>query len=179
MRLNALSAIEKDLAPQGKSVLKSRKYWPQLCKAVLSGAGFLRRFEAPEAFYAWCDIFDRDDLTRPGLPLIIANNVQGFGFPLACEFVKELGYSNYGKPDVQVISLFEALGLCERSAGDTRRDYEVLQDMFRAARNNGVTTYELDKVFWLIGSGDFYKDGFRIKSHRDKFIEHARRELKI
>jgi hypothetical protein len=168
-----LDAIEVNLHPKGKIRREPRSIWPRFSKTILSGAEFLLQFESAEAFYSWCNIFDRDDLTRPALPMLIAENVEGLGFALACEFVKNLGYANYGKPDVQLINLFVGLELSE-----TNREYSVLQDMFRVARHNVVTTLEVDQVFWLIGSGDFYKDNFRVGRNKDRFIEFARRELK-
>ena len=40
-----------------------------------------------------------------------------------------------------------------------------------------VTPYNVDKLFWLTGSGNFYLDGVRIGRNRDEFIDYARRRL--
>jgi hypothetical protein len=46
------------------------------------------------------------------------------------------------------------------------------------ARNAGRTPYHVDKLFWLIGSGNFYDDPQignegRIGRHKEQFIEYA------
>ena len=51
----------------------------------------------------------------------------------------------------------------------------------RVASNVGVTPYNVDKLFWLIGSGYFYEDPHighktRIGSLKKQFIEIAQKE---
>ena len=48
----------------------------------------------------------------------------------------------------------------------------------RVVRNAGVTPHNVDKLFWLIGSGCFYRDpqvghNGRIGGRKEKFIEAA------
>ena len=43
-----------------------------------------------------------------------------------------------------------------RSYGSS--DYEVFKAVARVARNASVTPYDVDKLFWLVGSGYFYDD---------------------
>ena len=50
------------------------------------------------------------------------------------------------------------------------------------AGNAGVTPYDVDKLFWLIGSGYFYDDPHvgkqvRIGSQKKRFIEETKIEL--
>lgn len=119
------------------------------------------------------DHFEKDQIARPALPLLLDREIHGIGFALACDFVKELGCENFGKPDVHVKKVFRALDL---SSGQD--DFTVFKDIVRVSRNAGQTPYNVDKIFWLIGSGDFYLDGFRIRNHRDGFIWFARPKLK-
>lgn len=147
-----LRDVVEDLKPKGKIRTEPRSIWPQYCRAVLSAAEFLSRFKSADDFYSWVDFFDGDDRARPGLPLIISEEVKGFGFALACDFLKELGYTNYGKPDVHIRDIFKAAGLCSTDVGD----YELLKVICRVATSVGVSPYNVDKVFWLIGSGYFY-----------------------
>ena len=46
---------------------------------------------------------------------MISVKVSGFGFPLAYDFLKELGYTEYKKPDVHLIDIFKGLGLIDRN----------------------------------------------------------------
>jgi hypothetical protein len=151
---------------------EARSHWPAYCRAILSGATFLAQFKDGDDFHAWVAFFDQDDRARPALPALLAHELDGFGFALACDFLKELGYHNFGKPDVHLKVIFSALGLAE-----SRDDYTVFKAITRLATHAGVTPYAADKLFWLISTGRFYHDGIEIGRHRDEFIEYAAEEL--
>jgi hypothetical protein len=173
-----LDDIVTQLEPRGSVPRTPRSIWPRYCRTVLSGARFLSRFSSADDFYGWVDLFDEDDRARPALPLLLAQEIEGFGFALACDFLNGLGYENFSKPDVHVKDIFGALGLCPRGAGD----YEVFEAVARVARNAGVTPYNADKLFWLVGSGYFYDDPQignkgRIGGHKKDFIDAARAAL--
>jgi hypothetical protein len=61
-------------------------------------------------------------------------------------------------------------------------DYRVFKAVARVASNVGVTPYNVDQLFWLIGSGYFYEDPHighktRIGSLKKQFIEITQKEL--
>jgi len=173
-----LDDIVAQLKPRGSVPRTSRSIWPRYCRSVLSGARFLSQFATADDFYRWVDLFDEDERARPALPLLLAQEIEGFGFALACDFLNGLGYENFSKPDVHVKDIFAGLGLCPPGAGD----YEVFRAVGRLARNAGVTPYNADKLFWLVGSGYFYDDPQignkgRIGRHKKDFIEMARERL--
>jgi hypothetical protein len=173
-----LDDIVAQLKPRGSVPRTSRSIWPRYCRSVLSGASFLSQFSTAADFYRWVDLFDGDERARPALPLLLAQEIDGFGFALACDFLNGLGYENFSKPDVHVKDIFGSLGLCPPGAGD----YEVFRAVGRLARNAGVTPYNADKLFWLVGSGHFYDDPHvgnkgRIGRHKKEFIEVARERL--
>ena len=147
-----LRDVIKKLQPAGRVRQTSRSLWPRYCKTILSAANFMAQFRSANDFYAWVDFFDGDSRARPGLPMIISREVDGIGFALACDFLKELGYANFGKPDVHVRDIFEAAGLCEFGASD----YELFKTICRVADHAKTSPFTVDKVFWLIGSGYFY-----------------------
>ena len=68
--------------------------------------------------------------------------------------------------------------LCDSDADD----YGVFKAIIRVARHCGVSPYEVDKMFWLTGSGYFYnhtaigKEG-KINLDRQKFIDFARSKM--
>jgi hypothetical protein len=173
-----LDDIVAQLKPRGSVPRTSRSIWPRYCRSVLSGARFLSQFSTADDFYTWVYLFDEDERARPALPLLLAQEVEGFGFALACDFLNGLGYENFSKPDVHVKDIFGSLGLCPPGAGD----YEVFRAVGKLARNAGVTPYNADKLFWLVGSGYFYDDPQignkgRIGRHKKEFIEMARERL--
>jgi hypothetical protein len=167
-----LGDIVTQLKPRGKIRKSPKSLWPQFCRTITSGARFLVQFRGASDFYAWADSFDLDDRTRPALPMLLSYEIEGFGFPLACDFLKELGYPGFGKPDVHLKKIFVALGL-----SPSEHDYQVFKAIVRVARNVRTTPYDVDKLFWLIGSGNFYLDGVKIGRHRDDFIRHATRRM--
>jgi hypothetical protein len=171
---SVLDEIEARLKPRGSLRRTPRSIWPRYCRTILSGAKFLSQFSSADDFYGWVDLFDEDERARPALPMILSKEIAGFGFALACDFVKELGYENFSKPDVHVKDIFWAIGLSPYGSSD----YEVFKAVARVARNVDVTPYDVDKLFWLMGSGHFYDDPHvgnrgRIGSRKKQFIEVA------
>ena len=174
-----LDRIVATVRPKGKIRRTSKSIWPRYCQTILSAASFLTKFDSVDDFYKWVDFFDKDDRARPALPMLLSQEIDGFGFALSCDFLKELGYMNFAKPDVHVKDVFKGLALCAQDA----TDYEVFNAMARVARSVNVTPYNVDKLFWLIGSGYFYDDRHigdqgRIGNHKKEFIAYAKARLK-
>jgi len=167
-----LDEVEKRIKPKGKIRRTSRSIWPQYCRSILSGASFLVQFKSATDFFQWVDFFDSDSRARPSLPLLLSREIDGFGFALACDFLKEMGYVGFPKPDVHLRDIFRGVGLCDKP----QDDYTLFKSIVRLAANAKVTPYNADKVFWLIGSGYFYADPHigkkgRIGSHKKEFIQ--------
>lgn len=170
-----LDEIVVQLKPRGQIRRTSRSIWPQFCRSILSGAAFLSQFSDAEEFYAWADVFDGDDRLRPALPLLLSCEVRGLGFPLACDFVKELGYLDFAKPDTHIKKILAGLGLQVPNASD----YQTFKTVISFARAAGLGPYYVDKLMWLVGSGFFYSDpqigsGGYVKTRRDAFVESVR-----
>ena len=85
-------------------------------------------------------MFDYNIHTRVALPLLIDEKINGIGFALACDFLKELGFTSYSKPDVHIKDVFSALDL---SGTDNLSVFEAVD---RMATDNGETPYKIDKV---------------------------------
>jgi len=157
-----LAHIRETLQPRGAIRTSSKSIWPKYCKTVLSSAAFLSQFKKGDEFRAWADHLYSDQRTMAALPLIIAAEVEGMGYALACDFLKELGYIGYGKPDVHVKEIFIGLGLCLPNA----TPYQIQKAISQVAKAERASPYDVDKVFWLIGSGYFYKHkGIGKKGH--------------
>ena len=167
-----LNDIVTHVRPTGKVRRGPRSIWPQFCRSVLSGAAFLSQFESADDFCSWVRFFDGDERARASLPMLIATEVDGIGFTLACDFLKELGFLNFSKPDRHLKYILPKLGLSESDD-----DYTIFKTISRIARNAKRTPYGVDKLFWLIGSGNFYNDGFSIGRNREAFVLYAHRRL--
>lgn len=169
-----LNNIIEKLNPKGKMRTEKRSIWPKYCSTIISAAAFLNQFENVKEFYNWVDYFHNNNKIVSALPMILSEEIEGIGFPLACDFLKEIGFTKFGKPDIHIKDIFENTGLSNKNSSD----YNTLKAIVRVAENVGVTPYNVDKLFWLIGSGFFYenpeigKDG-RIPSMKQPFIEYT------
>ena len=91
------------------------------------------------------------------------------GFPLACDFLKEIGYTDYPKPDVHIKDIIEVL--LKSNAEDKISDRSAYEMIIDIATKSNVTPYKLDKILWLICSGNFYDDDAKPKSHKKEFLK--------
>jgi len=172
------TTIKDSLNPKGKMRDTNRSLWPLYCKSVIDSAHFLAEFKTIADFYEWAIFFANDSKAKPALPLMISMEISGIGFPLACDFLKEIGFDEYGKPDVHIKEIFKALNIIDKNEkSSSKQDYETLKALDRIAKINNVTTYAVDKVFWLIGSGDFYRSKIKIGQNRNEFIEKTLKNL--
>jgi hypothetical protein len=170
-----LDDIVRQVQPRGEIRRTPKSIWPHYCQTILSAANFVQQFASADDFFSWLDFFDKDDRARASLPMLLSREIEGFGFALSCDFLKELGYVNFPKPDVHLRDIFSSLNLCQAKADD----YQLFKAIIRLAGNANVSAYNADKAFWLIGSGYFYDDKHignngRIGSHKQDFIEYAR-----
>lgn len=171
--LQVFEDIKNTLNPRGK--VSSNGLWFKYCETIISGAKFLSRFNSMEDFDKWIDWFSTDQRARLALPLLLKEEIKGFGFALSCDFLKEIGRLEYGKPDTWLRKIFVSLNLCPVKV----TDFELLKAIIRVADNSNVTPYKADKVFWLIGSGDFYLDTKKSTPQADDFIELAKKSLRL
>lgn len=166
-----LDEIKRTLKPDSKINSKPSGLWWKYCWTILDGAKFMIQFKDAKDFYRWVGIFYNDDRARPALPLLLKEQIYGYGFALACDFLKELGYVKFAKPDTHLREIFTKLDLCTKKASD----FDLLEAIIRVAVNCNVTPYHADKVFWLIGSGNFYNHNLKMGKRRQKFISYCRR----
>ena len=170
-----LNIIISELKPNGQIRRTSRSIWPQFCQSVIDSAHFLNEFESAESFYEWAEFFANDEKAKPALPMLISIEIAGIGFPLACDFLKEIGFLNFGKPDVHLKEIFKELNLIDPNEKSTiKQDYQTLKLIDKIAIDNNISAFEVDKIFWLIGSGNFYLSNINIGRNRDEFINEVK-----
>lgn len=92
--------------------------------------------------------------------------IYGMGPALARNFIKEIGTTNYGKPDVHLYAVFQSFD----PSITTPESFDSA--LINQANKAGVTPYELDRIIWLICSGDYFKHNLKIKDKnlRDSFV---------
>jgi hypothetical protein len=146
-------------------IANKRNAWVIYCKGVLSCATFLSNFKVFKDFDEFVKSFFLNEFTIAALPMLLEKEIFGFGFPLACDFLKELGYYQYGKPDVHLKDIFMELKLV-----DSRSDYEIFKKIVKIGLIVKQDPVIVDKIFWLIGSGKFHISGISIGSQKLEFI---------
>lgn len=154
---------------------KGIKCWINYCKGIVSGAKFLSSFNDYNEFIKMCDLFNKNDMTREAFALLLKDKIDNMGFAIACNWLKELGYYDYIKPDVHMKDICQALELID----DSRDDLDCFEAMSEIAKAAGVRPYTIDKVWWLICSGDFYRYDKKNKTPNLKknFIEALKKKF--
>jgi hypothetical protein len=141
----------------------NHNYWTIFCKGAVSAAEYLRQFDSLDDFLLLVRDFDSRPTTKPALPLLLATEIFGLGFALACDFLKELGFTAYSKPDVHWLDIFSTLDIAQRS------ELAVFRAVSLIASEVGETPYAVDKAFWLIGSGRLYLDDIVFQTNKEEF----------
>jgi hypothetical protein len=152
--------------PPGKMLKNnSHSLWVQFFKSIISISLFVSRFKNIEEFNKFVETFYFNEETRIALPLLIKEEIFGYQFALACDFLKENGYPEFIKPDVHITDIFKGLKL---TTGNN--DFQIFRDVIKFSKSINKLPYEIDKLFWLIGSGKFYLNDIKIKTSKEDFI---------
>lgn len=153
-----------------KNIQSKRNLWRKFAEGIISGSKFMASFKDKEEFDNFIKTFALNKYTKAALPMLLSKEIKGFGLALACDFIKELGYRDYPKPDVHLIKIFSDLGLA--SSTDP---YEVYKSIIEMSEAVGEDAYTVDKIFWLISSGRFYLVNINTGRKRDEFITYVKR----
>lgn len=169
MPINLLDDIDTHVANNIKSIENKdiNSDWFRFSKSILSIANFLTKFDKIDEFYKFADNFNINDDTRIALALLLQNEIDGYGFALACDFLKENFSPEYVKPDTHIQDIFYSLHLSKKKNKDIAEDenkeillknenIQLFKDIIKYSKSIDKLPYEVDKLFWLIGSGDFY-----------------------
>jgi hypothetical protein len=106
--------------------------------------------------------------------------IDGYGFALACDFLKESGFPEYCKPDVHLMEIFHGVGLVKNNFSPVTTFVKVVE-MARAVDENPAT---VDKLFWIVGSGKFeaynktHTDTISVKRLKDGFVKQYNEKYK-
>ena len=160
--------------PRPMEINNPNNSWVKFCKTIISASHFLSRFSTVGEFDEFVEQFYLNEYTRVALPLLLDSEVFGLGFALACDFLKENGYPKFVKPDVHIKAIFKGLDISRQKASD----YEVFKDVIRFSEEIGEIPYAVDKLFWLVGSSNFYlNNDIKIRTDRDLFIKEVKNTL--
>lgn len=125
------------------------------CLTIIHGARYFRQFPSASKFYEHFKLLAQS----PKPELTVQNelgNITGIGPALALDYLKELGFDQFVKPDLHIMDI--CFGLAPKKYMKHNRDTAgAIRQMKDMANVAGKTPYSLDKLFWLIGSGGFYE----------------------
>lgn len=144
--------------------------WHKWSRSVVDAARFMQNFSDVDDFKEFVNRFDYNPLTRMALPLMISQKISGIGFALACDFLKELGYVNYPKPDVHILNVLSEVGMANNDQISAFECIVRISDVCQK-EDPSATAYKIDKILWLVCSGNYYLDGIRIGRHKQDLIE--------
>lgn len=150
-----------------------KNLWLRYAKSVMSACSFMATFKDATDFDNFVNSSSYNEFTIASLPMLLEKEIFGLGFPLACDFLKELGYIQYPKPDVHIKDVLVAFDLCKNT------DFDAYKAVVKMAKINNDTPYNVDKVLWLICSGRFYLHNIEIKRHKTLFINFVKKSLLI
>jgi len=150
-----------------------KNLWYQYTRYIISGSEFLSEFDDVEDFKKFVQVFSYNKLTKASLPMLLEKEVIGLGFALACDFLKEIGYSDYPKPDVHINRIMFELGL------SADNDFSSYKSVIEMADSLGETAFKIDKVLWLVSSGNFYFDNVKVSSRRTELIEKTKEIFRV
>lgn len=150
------------IAPENK-----RNYWVIYSQSILSCAEFISQFDSVESFDQFVEGFYFNEHSKLALPLLLKEELFGFGFALACDFLKENGYSEFVKPDTHINDIATAIGITKATT-----DFGVFRDVVSYCKRNNLVPYEFDKLIWLVGSGSFYLNDLTVKTDKKTFVAH-------
>ena len=159
--------VSNDYKPPGRLLKTNNKsHWVIYCKSIISIAEFLSSYETTQDFDTFVKGFLTNEQSKLALPLLLSEEIFGFGFALACDFLKENVSPQFIKPDTHINDIALGLGITA-----SKKDYRIFKDVESYCTRIGVLPYAVDKVFWLVGSGNFYLSGIKVNSSKHDFIK--------
>lgn len=166
--------IQNRHTPPGiMNILNNRNYWVIFSKSIFSSAKFLSRFNSIQEFKEYCTSFiESNPDIRIAFALLLSEEIKGFGFALACDFLKEWVSPQFVKPDTHTKDIFIGTNFSERNDSD----FTICRRIIQFANSINQVPYSVDKLFWLIGSGRLHitpqrPDEVRFQSSKQDFIQ--------
>jgi len=147
--------------------------WNKYCNGLIDAANYLNVYSN----YHNYDTHIRTYLAGHRENYLINElcTITGIGPALARNYLKEIGYLSFGKPDLHLMPIFQ-------SFDPTVIDYTTFDASLRVQSVKcGVSPYVLDRTLWLICSGDYFIHTKKItagrRSLRPNFITELTRAI--
>jgi hypothetical protein len=138
----------------GKGAKGRETIWESFTKSICDSAVFLHDFNFD--FQTLKDYFEKTpENLRHIVPFVISTEIHGFGYALACDFLKECPGIDFdiAKPDVHLKEF------CDKLDGAAYTPKETVRRVHQFAQNVAETDYDVDKAVWAI-CGAKHKEDF-------------------
>ena len=93
-----------------------------------------------DEFNRFVEGFYTNEYSRVALPLLLEREIFGFGFALACDFLKDSGYPEFIKPDTHIKDIARGVGITQSSD-----QYQIFKNVITYCRSINRLPYEVDK----------------------------------
>jgi hypothetical protein len=162
--------LYNDLTDNGmldKGTRKKETNWQKYSKGLISGASYLVHggFKKVRDLISLSNRISSVSDEIINKIIDISKNIHGLGFALTCDWLKECGCLWLVKPDVHIKEVYRHLAMLSKE--ENISDTIVIKDMFEYSQviksiDSSMTAYKLDKIIWLICTGNFYKCDIKI-----------------
>lgn len=128
--------------------------WQKYANGLFDGLKFLYNEKGIELIDGLCKDPTSENELKSKLKTLggIEKRIHGLGFALCCDWIKECGARWLAKPDVHI----KVVASYAAQNEELLSDQKTIEFMYSWATEAGTTAYELDKVIWLICTGNFY-----------------------
>lgn len=156
-----------------KETNEKKTNWGKYAKGLFCGVEFLAKENGTCEIEALCKPPTTEEELNAKIKKIknIEDRIHGLGFALTCDWLKECGCTWLAKPDIHIKVVCSAIA----GKGEESRmsDVEIIKFMFHFAADvqkkyPDVTAYQIDKMIWLICTGNFYLQ--KDKTGRDTIL---------
>ncbi|MCI1268597.1 MAG: hypothetical protein LKG21_01675 [Ruminococcus sp.] len=126
--------------------------WKQFSQSNCQMASFIGNNEAFSTIEEMFDYFEKFSSVEQRIILgkQIESRIPMWGFAMACNWLKDIGVRNFCKPDRHLRIILSGINNTDLSPDETFRKADLI------ANTENVNIFKLDRILYLIGSGDFY-----------------------
>lgn len=163
--------------------LKNSRTWNYYSKTIITSAAFFNDQENVTGFLSALEKFGAFSPEKDDPIKFLTKNIFNVGPAVASNYIKELGFCNYVKPDTHVIKICIAAGLVDDR--DAKKTCHLGAEIVRVCHQAKIVPYEFDRLIWMVGSGLFVvnantQDKLHVymKTDKEAFIRGLKRELK-
>lgn len=152
------SAFNKSISLDSRQFTKD--VWLSYANSICGMAQYLNKFKNIDDMYKHFDSFKTASEKNKLISEIsqqshLIKTKWGWGFALSANWLKDIGMMDYCKPDVQVTNCLNALGFCSKTNTVVFKTLVNIADDSKKY-DKTASAFKLDRILWLIGSGDFY-----------------------